>query len=158
MSTNIQFENGKLTVKRIYDAPIEEVFDAWIETSKVGKWWGCAECTHVESEIEPRKGGKYNHLMTIDTPMGEHKSEQFATLIEFDPPHRLSYRSIEEGDPMVITVDFQEMAGGTEVTLVHENIPDMKVDGDQDLSDVIRGGWTAAFGKLGGFLTPAEAA
>ncbi len=53
---------------------------------------------------------------------------------------------------MLITVDFVEVPEGTQVTLVHANIPDMKVQGDVKLSDVITGGWSAAFGKLGTLL------
>lgn len=153
MTTQTSFENGNLTVVRTYKAPIDKVFDAWIETSKVKNWWGCAECTDVRSEIEPKVGGKYNHHMTIETPAGKHEAEGFATLIEYDPPNRLSYTSNDIEDKMLITVDFAEVDGGTQVTLVHANIPDMKVQGDVKLSDVITGGWSAALGKLDLFLS-----
>ncbi|MEM9493242.1 MAG: SRPBCC domain-containing protein [Myxococcota bacterium] len=158
MTTDIELRGGDLVVSRVYDAPIEDVFEAWIETSKIIRWWGCAECTSVESEVEPRVGGKYNHHMTIQTPQGAHEAPGFATLIEFDPPHKLAYASNEPDDRMVITVTFAEVEGGTLVRLVHANIPDMRVDGDQNLRDVIRQGWTAAFGKLAPVVEEADAA
>ncbi|MCP3918032.1 MAG: hypothetical protein GY711_20990 [bacterium] len=65
MTSEVKFENGQLIVSRVYDAPREAVFEAWIETSKVGQWWGCTECTAVRSEIEPRVGGTYNNHMTV---------------------------------------------------------------------------------------------
>jgi hypothetical protein len=53
---------------------------------------------------------------------------------------------------MVVTVDFSEVAGGTLVRLVQAGIPDVTVQGDIHLKEIIRTGWTEAFGKLGGFL------
>lgn len=152
MVTEIDFVDGNLIVTRVYDAPIEDVFDAWVETSKIKRWWGCAECTDVECEIEPKVGGKYNHHMTLETQQGTHQEPGFATLVKFDPPNRLAYTSNDPSDPMVIDVTFTAVEGGTQVRLVHSNIPDVKVDGDIDLRDIIRAGWSAAFGKLGGVL------
>jgi len=150
MVTETKFEGGNLIVTRVYQASREAVFDAWIETSKVKQWWGCAECTDVRSEIEPKVGGKYNHHMTID---GEFEAPGFAVFTEYDPPARLAYASPDPDDPMVITVDFTEVEGGTLVTLVHSNIPDITVEGDVELREIIRSGWTAATDKLGAFLS-----
>ena len=82
MTTNTTFENGDLIVTRIFKAPIEEVFDAWIETSKIKRWWGCAQCTDVRHEVEPKVGGKYNRHMTIKTGQGVREAPGFATLVE----------------------------------------------------------------------------
>lgn len=151
MSTDVKFEDGNLIVSRVYDAPREAVFDAWFEASKVQQWWGCADCTAVRSEIEPKVGGAYNHHMTI------HGNEVpgFATLTEYDPPARLAYTSASPTGPdaaMIVSVDFTEVDGGTLVRLVHAGIPDVRVQGDVELRAIIRAGWTAAFGKLGSFL------
>ena len=148
MTTKTSVENGNLTLVRTYNAPIEKVFDAWIETSKIKQWWGCAECTDVRSEVEPKVGGKYNHHMTIETPQGRHEAEGFSTLTEYNPPHRLAYTSNDIEDKMLITVDFVEVPEGTQVTLVHANIPDILVQGDVKLTDIVKGGWSAAFSKL----------
>ncbi|MEM1133578.1 MAG: SRPBCC domain-containing protein [Pseudomonadota bacterium] len=157
MTTITEFGDGQLTVTRVYNAPIEEVFEAWIETSKLKKWWGCAECVDVQSEVEPRLGGKYNHHMTLETEYGRHEQPGFATLVEYDPPRKLAYTSNEQGDEMVISVNFNSVEGGTKVTLVHSRIPNMKVDGGVDLHDIIRGGWTAAFEKLARLFERADA-
>ena len=53
---------------------------------------------------------------------------------------------------MLVTVDFVEVEGGTQVRLVHAGIPDMEVGPDIHLRAIVQGGWTAAFGKLAGFL------
>ncbi len=157
MSTEINFENGTLTVRRVYDAPRERVFEAWVETSKVQQWWGCADCTNVRSEIEPKVGGKYNHHMTIKNA-GEIPGS--ATLTEFDPPKRLAYTSDAPGPlgigTMTVSVDFTEADGGTLVKLVHAGIPNMQVGPGVELSEIIKAGWTAALGKLDGFLAAAK--
>ena len=152
MSTVTRFEDGKLIVTRVYSAPRELVFEAWMETSKVQQWWGCAQCTNVRSEIEPKIGGSYNHHMTIE---GAGEVPGFATLVEYDPPNRLAYESSLPGDSnskMTVTVDFSDVPEGTEVQLVHSGIPDIKVEGDVELRSIVREGWTAAFGKLDSFL------
>ncbi len=152
MNTETKFEDGNLIVTRLFEAPRADVFEAWCETSKVQQWWGCADCTAVRSEIEPRVGGAYNHHMTIG---GGTEIPGFATLSEYDPPKRLAYTSEGPGGPgtsMTVSVDFTEVEGGTLVRLVHAGIPDMRVDGDVELREIIRTGWTAAFGKLDGFL------
>ena len=53
---------------------------------------------------------------------------------------------------MLVTVVFTEVEGGTQVQLTHAGIPDMRVEGDFELREIVKGGWTAAFGKLADFL------
>ena len=148
MTTETELKDGNLIVTRIYHAAIIDVFDAWIETSKLKQWWGCAECTNVDSEVEAKVGGAYSHHMTVETPNGAVDVPGPGTLLEYDPPNRITYTSTDEADPMVVTVTFREVDTGTEVRLVHSNIPDMKVEGDIEMHEIIRGGWMAAFGKL----------
>lgn len=152
MTTETRFEDGKLIVTRVYDAPRELVFEAWVETSKVQQWWGCAQCTNVRSEIEPKVGGAYNHHMTIE---GAGEVPGFATLIEYDPPAKLAYESSLPGDEstkMSVHVQFTETPEGTLVRLEHIGIPDVRVEGDIELNTIVREGWTAAFAKLDVFM------
>ncbi|MEM9554492.1 MAG: SRPBCC domain-containing protein [Acidobacteriota bacterium] len=151
MSTDIRFENGELIVTRVYAASREAVFEAWVETSKVEQWWGCGDTTRVRSHIEPRVGGRYDHTMTI---AGSDIAGN-GLIVEFVPPSRLAYTAPLYGTTdiqMRVTVDFTEVTGGTRVQLVHQGIPDMRVDGDVELRLIVRDGWTAAFGKLDTFL------
>ncbi len=152
MSTETRFEDGKLYVSRVYEAPREAVFEAWIETKKVQAWWGCAQTVATRSEIEPRVGGCYNHTMTIEGA-GEHPGEAVFTI--YEPPERLAYSSAPPGGAgpdMVVTVEFSVVEGGTRVELVHEGIPDIEVGPGMQLRSIVREGWTAAFGKLAKFI------
>ncbi len=145
MSTQTQYESGRLTVTRIYDAPREAVFDAWIETSKVQQWWGCANTTNVVSEVEPKCGGKYHHLMSIK---GAGEFPMNGTITEYDPPALLAYEMAgwQPGATMRVRVEFFERDNGTEVRLTHDGIPD-------EGSEMVVAGWSASFGKLDRFLS-----
>lgn len=143
MSLEARYENGTLTMTRTYDAPCTAVFDAWVETSKVQQWWGCAQTTAVKSEIEKKVGGKFCHHMTIEGA-GEYPMNCRITI--YDPPKKLAYEEVSDNpNPMLVTVDFVERGNQTEVRLVHANLP-------TGLSEIVKGGWTAAMGKLGDFL------
>jgi len=149
MITDFKFEDGKLTATRVYDAPRELVFEAWVETDKIGQWWGCANTTNVRSTVEPRVGGKYDHHITIKGV--EEEIPGNAILVEFDPPKKLAYESIllnDSSPKMHVSVEFSEVDEGTKVVLVHSGIPDVRVDGDVELREIIQGGWTAALDKL----------
>ncbi len=158
MGTKTEYDNnGTLVVIRVYDAPRQAVFDAWMETSKVQDWWGCADTVEVKSEIEPKLGGKYCHEMTLRNGYVQPGRAEF---IEYDPPRVFAYaapRSDEmpegEGMDMKVRVEFIELNDNqTEVRLTHTGIP-------HEFSPFIEDGWTAAFGKLFRFLvTQAHAA
>jgi uncharacterized protein YndB with AHSA1/START domain len=148
-NTELKYTNRTLTVTRVFDAPREAVFEARIETSKVQKWWGCAQTTEVSSEVEPRVGGKYHHSMTLGA-QGEIQMACRFTVYEW--PSRLAY--VDEGDDpngQRVTVDFIEREGRTEVRLVHENLP-------EEYGEFVKDGWTAAMKKLAGVLTAELAA
>ncbi len=144
MSTKTSYANGVLTVTRHYDAPRAAVFDAWINASKVRLWWGCGDTTDCQSTVVAKVGGDYHHDMTLH---GKFEHQMHGRITEYDPPARLAYEVADErmDRPMTVAVDFTEASGGTDVTLTHAGVPD-------DFSDIISGGWTAAFEKLGRFL------
>ena len=152
MSIEASFSDGTLNITRTYDALREVVFEAWVETSKVQQWYGCAQTTSVRSEIEPKVGGVYNHAMTMGE-MGEHDGK--ATFTVFDPPNKLAFTSEAQGGmaAMTVTVEFIEEDGGTRVRLTHENIPEGPAGPDMpDMPEIIQAGWTAGLNKLGEFL------
>lgn len=143
MSIESHYENGTLTITRTFNAPSTAVFEAWVETSKVQQWWGCAQTTAVKSDIERKVGGKYCHQMTIE---GAGEYPMVCRITAYDPPKLLAYEDAsDDPNPTRVTVNFIEHGEQTEVRLVHENLPD-------DFKDIVTGGWTAAFGKLHDFM------
>jgi uncharacterized protein YndB with AHSA1/START domain len=59
----------ELTIIRIIDAPIEEVWKAWTEPERVMRWWGPKHFTSPVSRIDLREGGKY--LFSMQSPEGQ---------------------------------------------------------------------------------------
>ncbi len=143
MSMTTDYADGALTISRLYDAPREVVFEAWVEVAKVQQWWGCADTTKVRSDIDRHVGGKYCHVMTIHG--NNHNAA--ATITNYDPPNQLAYETeaTDYSPKMSVVVSFTEENGKTRVTLVHSGLPG-------ELSEIVTGGWSAGLGKLDDFL------
>ena len=143
MSTDIRFEDGKLVVTRRFDAPRDQVFDAWIATHKVEQWWGCGKTTAVVSEIEPVVDGKYCHTMTIEGA----EYPMVSRITVFEPPERLAFvmDASEHAPATHVEVTFTERGEQTEVRLQQWEV-------GEDLAREVRKGWTAAFEKLSELL------
>lgn len=48
----------EVVVSRLINAPREQVFDAWIKSEKLAKWWGPNGFRNPRCEIDARAGGK----------------------------------------------------------------------------------------------------
>lgn len=144
MSNEIRVEGDTLTLTRVFAAPPADVFDAWVQTSKIEQWWGCAMTTAVKSTIEPEVGGKFDHRMTLE---GVGDMDMNACFTVYDPPRRLAYVTPEgpSSPAMTVTVDFVAEGDGTRVTLVHSGLPD-------EYTPHVRLGWGAGMDKLAQFL------
>lgn len=140
MSAEVSYENGKLVVTRLFAAPRQAVFDAWIQTSKVELWWGCGYATKVKSKIEPQIGGKYQHLMTL-RDVGEYP--HFGVITEYEPPALLAYELFDPNrdETMFVRVVFTEEGGQTAVCLTQDNLPDA-------YSEFVMAGWSSSFEGL----------
>src|SRR2546422_847950 len=57
-----------LTIERVFDAPVEEVWNAWTEPEMFKKWWGPKDFTSPHATIDPKVGGKY--LVSMKGPAG----------------------------------------------------------------------------------------
>ena len=155
MSTEIETLEEGVRLRRTFDADRSRVFSAWVEADKVGTWWGCARTTRTVSRVEPRVGGAYRHLMTME---GFGDFESVGIFVEFEAPLRFAYTMempAMEGLPPLptqrIAVEFGDAgAGCTAVTLTHAGIP---VDA---IKDEVRKGWNAAFAKLADRIETAE--
>ncbi|MEM7166756.1 MAG: SRPBCC domain-containing protein [Planctomycetota bacterium] len=146
MTTEVNFKDGILTATRVYDAPREAVFDAWVNTSKVQLWWGCAQTTSTESCIEQRIGGKYEHTMQIE---GAGEFKVCGLITEYSPPARLVYEAADmmgQGPTSEVAIDFTEHPnGGTQVSLRQTGLP-------EEYIKHVKVGLAASWDKLARFL------
>ncbi|HYD03778.1 MAG TPA: SRPBCC domain-containing protein [Alphaproteobacteria bacterium] len=54
----------RIVIERIFDAPREQVFEAWTNPKKIKKWWAPKGYDGPIIKIDLRKGGQYHYLMT----------------------------------------------------------------------------------------------
>jgi len=129
---------GTVRLSRTIEADRRTVWDAWTRPDQMVKWSCPAPdgCKGVESDL--RVGGSFVIRMEVEGKA----HNAYGTYREIDEPRRLVYTWDweEEENAMgetLVTVEFLEVDGGTEVRLTHEGFP---------VEDARKGheeGWTA---------------
>lgn len=117
-------EMVRLEVRRVIRAPRERVFDAWLDTEAIRKWWPSESFDAGAIVVDPREGGRYE--LGLQPKDG---GEGFAAVGEYrtvDRPARLEFSWSWTHGPMdtVVTIRFEEVDDGTEVVLTHTGFPD----------------------------------
>ena len=114
-------------IERTYDAPAEDVFDAWTSEEVIGRWFRPARgWQEASAEVDLRVGGSIRVVMR--TPDGEPvEAGGEYTLIE--RPSRLAFTWTFEDDPsneQLIELEFTERDGATTVLFVNSNISERR--------------------------------
>ncbi len=135
-----------LILRRTYAAPPQRVFEAWTKPELAMKFLGPGDVTVPEVRMDVRTGGSYSIVMLM--PDGE-RWNVAGTYRDVRPPERLSMTwRWEEDKPedeydTLLTLEFNELAGGTELVLTHEQFASV------DSRDRHAEGWTAIMQQLG---------
>ena len=114
-----------LVLRRTYDAPRRAVFDAWTKPEIVARFFGPGDVTIGKVEMDVRPGGTYRIEMVHAD--GEH-FDVGGTYRELRAPELLSMTwRWQEDDPAeefdtLLTLEFNDVAGGTELVLTHEQL------------------------------------
>jgi uncharacterized protein YndB with AHSA1/START domain len=102
---------NELSLIRIYDADIKDVWDAWTDPKKVAKWWGPRGFTLTTHSKELKVGGIWHYTMHgpdgVDYPNKTlyHEVEKYSRLV-------YDHGGYDERKPLFkVTVDFTEMKG-----------------------------------------------
>lgn len=142
-------EVAALRLEREFDAPPEEVFDAWTNPEVLQRWWAPTPTgSSPGCDIDLRVGGRYTLRMRaveggpVNSVAGEFR--------EIDRPRRLVYTwcwepgsGVDPGLVTLVTVDFIELGGRTRVVLEHTGLA-------SEESRRLHGeGWMGAFDNLG---------
>lgn len=115
--TEIETTDTNLTVRRTFDAPREQVFEACTQPRQIDRWWGPNGFTTTTEEMDVQAGGVWRFVMV--GPDGE----EYPNLIVYDAveePERLAYThgSPEDPEQFRVTVTFDEVGDGqTELTM-----------------------------------------
>jgi uncharacterized protein YndB with AHSA1/START domain len=126
-------------VERTVNFPVarEEVFRAWTTPQVLKQWWRTGAYSASQATLDVRPGGRYRIEMvgrdgSLATVSG--------TYLDVVAPERLVMTWVSEGglrddgSESLLTVEFHDRAGSTELRLTHERLP-------ATLSDAFDSGW-----------------
>lgn len=117
-------ESGHVVrIERTFDAPAEDVFDAWTTPEVMKRWFHCApDWDTPDAEVDLRVGGKVRVVMR--RPDGT-EVQAHGEYTQIDRPHRLVMTWTFDDDPsneQLIELSFSESDGSTTVLLVNSRI------------------------------------
>jgi uncharacterized protein YndB with AHSA1/START domain/predicted enzyme related to lactoylglutathione lyase len=139
-----------LKLSRFIKAPPARVFAAWTEPENLMKWMGPGTSYLISAKNDLRVGGKY-HLSMNTEGCAEGKggvADISGVYKEVKPHTRLAFTWAWSNNPQVgdeetlVTLDFAEVQGGTQLTLTHEGFPT-----EESCNDHTKG-WSATLDKL----------
>jgi uncharacterized protein YndB with AHSA1/START domain/predicted enzyme related to lactoylglutathione lyase len=133
MSTKIAPETtATLRITRLIKAPRERVFAAWTTPEEIMKWFGPETCQVLSARVDLRTGGEYR--FRVNSPdCAENGAPAIVMEVtgvyrEIKQPARLvytwSWEPKEEFGESIVTVDFLDKEGFTEVQITHDRLPD----------------------------------
>lgn len=140
----------ELRIERVFDAPRESVFKAWLDPEQLSKWYGPEHFTAPRERIsvEAEVGGRWELVMIQGDPGAEHPLR--SRIVELVEPELLVIENEampEHGMGVTRTrVEFHEMDGKTRMVLI---------DGpyEKRMGEMAGMGWAGAFDKLGVLVT-----
>lgn len=138
-------QNYSLTIRRVFNAPVEKVFQAWANAEELKKWHFPENMSMPSCEVEPKAGGKYRMVMQSEDGQqmvigGEYE--------EYVPNKKLvfswQWENAEIGsEKTLVSVDFKALGEKqTELVLTHEKFASEKTKEDHKL------GWESTFMNL----------
>lgn len=138
-------DDTTLILKRVFDAPPDAVFNAWLEREVFQSWIGPEGVQCDVPLLEPRVGGRYRIDMKLSSgtiPVGG----EFRVI---EKPSRLVFTWGWDGDPArtsLVTLTFRDAGGKTEFTLKQEGFGTVQ---DRDAHER---GWNPPLNKLAAYL------
>ncbi len=144
-------ETRSVQIVRVFQAPIELVYEAWTRIEHLTKWMKCDANATLEVEgWESKVGATYRYRMALE---GKFDVTTTGRIVEATPPTLFSY--ITDPIPEIHTPEFkvrvelESVEGGTKLTLTHSGLP------NDDFCGIVTQGWTTSLGLLEGVVANA---
>lgn len=132
-----------LTLRKTIPAPVEKVFDAWLDGAMLAKFMMPAPGMSVpKAEADGNEGGRFEIIMAA----GDQEIPHSGTYLEVTPHSRIrfTWESPHSIDGSIVTLDFTPAGDkATEVELTQVKFA------SEEARDNHKGGWTAILEKLG---------
>lgn len=142
-------EDLRLQLSRVVKTSRRRAFEAWTKPELLMQWFGPGQMMPVEAEVDPRPNGALKFVLQGVSPRtGQEMTITFTgTFREVIAEERMSFEwrvAGDPGEPTFVTVEFKDAAGGTEVVLTQERIPNEELLGRNKM------GWGGMLEKLAG--------
>jgi uncharacterized protein YndB with AHSA1/START domain len=132
-----------LSLVRTIKAPPQKVFDAWLQPETLKRWMAPSEAMDVTvAETDPRVGGRYRLVMREPDGRVHSITGVYREVVQ---AKRLVFTWNWDGSPdaeTLVTLDFRDKGGATELTLTHTQFADEKA------RDMHNDGWMGCVGRL----------
>lgn len=156
MAEHVEYFPRSITIRRVFNAPRETVWNAFTDSDQIAQWWGPRGFTTRVEENDIRPGGRWRYVMVgpdgVEYPAtGVFKEviplERFSTTDEFGEEFEYT-ADLPTG--IVVTAKFEDQADQTKLTLVI-----MHPSADERIKHEKMGmvaGWDSSFDCLDDFL------
>jgi len=129
-----------IRIARHFNASAEQVFDAWLDPGKAGRWlFATPTGAMLRVEIDARVGGRFLFIERRDGEDMEHMGEY----LEMDRPKRLVFTfAVPKLSPLYtrVSIDIVPARTGCELTLVHEGVlPEYETRVQSGWSEIVSG-------------------
>src|ERR1044071_3487231 len=107
--------SNEIRITRVYEAPVQAVWDAWTDPEQVAHWWGPRGFTLTTHSKDFRVGGTWRY--TMHGPDGT-DYENVTPYLEIVPLKKLVYDhgASDDRPPLFrVTVLFSEVPNGTKL-------------------------------------------
>lgn len=109
----------EMSITRVFDAPRDRVFAAWISPEAIGRWWGPRGFTTTTHAMEVHAGGKWKY--TMHGPDGTNYPNE-VRYEEVEIPERIIYsvtggKEDDETHSHRVIVEFRDKGAKTEVSM-----------------------------------------
>jgi uncharacterized protein YndB with AHSA1/START domain len=133
-----------LEIERTFDAPAEEVFEAWTSEEVLRRWlYGNPGWDLPTAEVDLRVGGRVRIVMRDPKAGEDHGASGEYTVV--DPPRRLAFTwkwDDQDSERQLIELEFVERDGATTVRMTSHGIA------TEERRASHREGWGVCFDNL----------
>lgn len=144
-----------LLVRRLVKGDAERVFTAWTQADQIMKWWGPADVSCPQCEVDLRVGGRYRIANLLPNGSIIWIIGQF---LRVEQPNLLEYSWQSGTDPQFdpdaaqrVTVRFLPKGTKTEIVVEHSHIPDAQTRSNHNF------GWLGCLDGLVSFMDEMDA-
>ncbi len=138
-------EKLSLEIKRLIKAPRDRVYAAWTDPAQLKQWFGPENVQTHDLVADARVGGEFR--WDLVNSEGEEMTIH-GEFRELQPDKKIVFTwqwdddEVWENHISVVTVELSDRDGGTELRLIHEQLP------NEQSRDGHNGGWNSALDKL----------